>query len=448
MANFSGIAVLIETTKPSEASDWSLPLTSFEEFLRGDDLPKYPMEFWLRIHLAGGLDIDRWSRAFWQQIHLQPLLTARVRWRNEGSWEFIPGESSDEMLQFDRAPERREITPIDLQHQPGLRCWVDQSSGPAVLMLQCHHLVSDALGILGWLARVMQQYHAEVPSPETPLSLRELQQRDGPPRSLLQRCLSGPYDILGFCGLLEYLCHRPAMFGGGEIATQQVSNLSPDVQIQFTRQETDQLRAVASRRRFTLNDLFTTALFRALSRIQQRRSRDECHRPIRIMIPASLRDWSSSRFLVANQVGMLFLDRRPAWFNDRWLLWSVKFELSLCKRWQAARTFLRILDWSRRWWGSLHWLQPTDRSTATAVLSNLGDPWSKLGWPVEASETRPQRLEFWPPLRPGTTVSCGIATTADVLCISLHGDQQRLKHEDIRELRDNYESELRRYLQD
>lgn len=436
---------------PDAPPAWSLPLTNFEEFLRADDQPDYPMEFWLRLRLSGPLDPERWARSFWELVATQPFLTARLRRAEQDTWELIAGAATPCMLKFEPAPDRETAPRIDLEQQPGLRCWVEHAGEHAVITLQCQHVISDAIGILGWLALVVRHYGQTPPVSPASITLAQLKYRDGQPQSVWQRCLHGPYDILGSAGLLEYIAHHPATLGT-PLSTREVAQVDTmehaesELSFTLTAAETQQLRSAAQRLKVTVNDLLAAALFRVLHHALKQESPQEARRSLRIMIPKSLRDPTSSDWLVANQVGMLFLDRRPGWFNDRWLLWSVQLELTLCKRWDAGRTFLRILDWSRRWFGSMSWLQPTNRATATAVQSNLGEPWGLINWPMDLAATRPLQLEFWPPIRPFTALSLGVSKTQGELTATFNCDRRRLNWDVASKLLQNYRVELDRWM--
>gem|GEM_PF-4797923 len=430
-------------------ADWTLPLTNFEEFLRADNLPDYPMEFWLRISLAGPIDVERWSQSFWTLVATQPFLTARLRAAQAGGWELTAGAATPCMLNFGPAPPRHVASPIDLEQQPGLRCWVDNTCEPTRITLQCQHVISDAVGVLGWLALVAQHYKAAQPAPPVSVTPAQLQVRDGQPQSVWQRCLHGPYDILGSAGLIEYISHQPATLvparAGTEISTQLLEQPETELGFTLTEEETARLQATAKRFKVTVNDLLAAALFRVLHARLKADAPREALRPLRIIIPKSLRDPADLHWLVANQVGMLFLDRRPGWFSDRWLLWTVQLELTLCKRWHAGRTFVRILDWSQRWFGTLRWLQPTHRATTTAVQSNLGDAWRLIDWPRDHAAVSPVLLEFWPPVRPFTAVSLGIAKTNGQLTVMFNWDRHRLPASVAGELVDHYRKELDRW---
>lgn len=436
---------MVNTAAPDAQSTWSLQLTNFEEFLRADDHAEYPMEFWFRVTLAGQLDQSRWSESFWQLVETQPFLTARLRRTDGESWELVAGTATQEMLRFEPAPCRTKTPRIDLQQQPGLHCWINQTAETVIITLQCHHVISDALGIFGWLAKVMQRYFALTSPPPVSVSLSALEQRGGPPCTAWQRWLHGPYDILGAAGLLEYVSHRPATLGQTSAVIAGEKSTPAELSLTFTAAETRELLNTSRRLGVTLNDLMATALFRVVHQSLVALQSPETRKPIRIMFPKSLREGELTKDLVANQVGMLFLDRRPGSLNDRWLLWSVHLELSLCKRWKAGRTFLRILDWSRRWFGNMKWLQPQDRATTTAVLSNLGEPWSVAGWPLNQPGLRPELLEFWPPLRPFTAISLGVATTAGRMTISWNWDDRRLTQAETVTLLEQFRATLMRW---
>ncbi|MCE9546163.1 MAG: hypothetical protein K8T25_11665, partial [Planctomycetia bacterium] len=101
-----------------------LPLVAMEHYMLADDLPDYPMTFFLRLILEGQLRRREFERALARTLAKHPLLSATVeplrgRWRN-----WVWGEAPPAAIYWNDGgePEQRYL---DLTQESGLRIKVD-----------------------------------------------------------------------------------------------------------------------------------------------------------------------------------------------------------------------------------------------------------------------------------------------------------------------------------
>lgn len=430
-----------------------LPLSPLELAFLAADVPRYPMQFQLRLQFRGELEREDWMIACRETLCRHPLLTATIRPRAAGGWEWVVDPDRAPALEWVESPAAADQSPLDLQCEPGLRISITLNSDGFALQLQVHHATCDALGSLQFLAEVRERYLARVQgrAPNLPaLEERRLLRRADFGLTRWGWCLRWPQDSLGLLGLWEYRFHQPSALGEARdlpgLNGKEPRLRSSDASLTLTQSQTGQLRDRAPAASVTLNDLLVTALFETLHMTLLSAGRRDADNVLRVTIPTNLRQPEDLATPAANIVSLVFLDRRPGRFRcPQALLRSVHREMWICKLWKAGITLVRILCWQL--WFNGGTLPPPreDRCLSTAVLSNLAEPWKSVGWMGTADPEDPlplQQVQFAPPVSALTAAAIGVVTWNQRLTITLNHDRRRLSDDEAASLLQRFTEHL------
>jgi NRPS condensation-like uncharacterized protein len=189
----------------------------------------------------------------------------------------------------------------------------------------------------------------------------------------------------------------------------------------------------------TLNDVLLAAVFRAVGQWNERASIRPAQSWIRLAVPIDLASSDDRRAVLANYVGIVFVDRRSDRIRQHAeLLAGIHEEMQSIKQQGlgfAMLDVLRILE--RIPYGMRAAVAPT-RSMSTAVVSNLGplDALLPHDRDLTLGRARLMEFDFLVPIRPGTAAAFGIVTYADQLHLAMNYDQQRLTANDAASLAD------------
>jgi hypothetical protein len=414
-------------------SVFPLPLNAIEHYMLADDSAEYPRLFRLVIRLRTNLEESRIAAAFDAAIGRHPLLAARVECEGERPRRWIEREGGSFAIRWAR--EVREpglvreeaVEPIDLRDEPALRVRVDRAFDGDVLTLEFHHAAVDGLGALQFVEDVLLYYVCAPAVVES--KLRELEETRLATRNAFgltgwRRPLRWLYGSLGWLGALEYLLHRPVPLGFAREEEEGTPRKSGFLWRPLSDSETRWLRSATRHDDVTLNDRLLRDVFLAMQEWFELHAPEDRKRHKRIMVPMNLRADVDDTLPACNVVAMINVDRKPHhWRSPLRMLRVLHWELSIVKRLRLGVIFVQILAMLQKLFGLERFLS-RKRCQATCVVSNLG-----VVLPEFTNELV-SGVEFYPPIRPLTTVAIGAATCRDRLNLSLHYDAAALTTEE------------------
>lgn len=260
--------------------------------------------------------------------------------------------------------------------------------------------------------------------------------------SLLGLLLRLPFELWGLViGLATFFLRRPAELhspdGFQPIDSDAVLDMPQRV---LTEQDLATLMRTAHRDGATLNDILSRDLCQAIENWNQQHEGRRRWKPIRVMVPVNLRTEKEEAMPAANVVGMVYLDRRPAWHaSPRWLLKSITWEMSFIKRFRLALAFVRAITVINRIPGGLSFLTRANRCYATCVFSNLGRVLDRTPLPccdgkLTAGGLTLESVAMAPPVRPHTPIGLACITYAGRPRFVLNYDRRVLSGASAEEL--------------
>ncbi len=424
-----------------------------------DDRPDYPAVFHLRLELSGMMQRDPFLAAVDRVLPRHPLLQAVVRHsrRNGLEWAPAPDPQPSVCWAEDSKTDSPWAEPIDPGREIGLRIHVQRRDGRTAILLQLHHACTDGLGAAQLAEELLSAYHAQLAPGDTsallpPLDTRRLRERGKFGLNAVRYALRAPKELAGGLGAIEYFVHRPMPLASSRddaYPADRPTPFLPSCTHTFTPEETTQLRNAARQMGGTTNDLLLRDAFLVLYDWNARLDPAGKNRVIRISVPINMRGPEDHAMPAADVVSMVFLDRRPGKFRSpKGLLWSIRLEMNLVKRWRLGLTMIHSLRLFGKFRGGLQRLLPEHRCLATSVVSNLGEPVRDSSLPrsdgqLVAGDLLLERIEFLPPIRPMTRASFGVVCYAGRLTLSLNYDARHLRADEGRLLLDRFVEQLR-----
>ncbi len=429
-----------------------LPLVPFETYMLTDDRVSHPMTFTIRLKFSGCFNQTAFEQAVPEALARHPLLAAcvaetsgkKLAW----TWTADPTPLVDvaEHSVPLRFPERELI---DLKAGCGVRFWVRHGENRVDMRVQFHHSCCDGVGAYRFIEDLLCAYHNGVVAAEQRVTLRPLdaellKQRTRFGLSWPKLLLRFPLELWGVTiGFAAFFLRRPI-----EIRTEMPNDAEIDDGLTLLDLPAKTL-SVAQLRRMkdaakqdgaTLNDLLASDLSLAVHQWNVRMRASQRWKPIRVMIPTSLRAEGDERMPAANVVAMVFVDRHTTWFpNPRWLLKSIAWELNFIKSLRLGLAFIRGTSLASRIPGGLRFLTRETRCYATCVLSNMGRVLSET--PLEyhngqltAGKMVLERVESAPPIRPHTKVALSVVSYAGRMALILNYDRHAFTRETAEEL--------------
>jgi hypothetical protein len=200
----------------------------------------------------------------------------------------------------------------------------------------------------------------------------------------------------------------------------------------FSQDQLVSLQNRARREGVTLNDLLTRDVCLALAKWNKRHGIAGFWKPIRVVVPVNLRSKAQEAMPAANFVGMVFVDRKPAWYvSSRWLLKTISWELSVIKRLRLALAFVRGTAVVGRIPGGLRFLTRAARCCATGVFSNVGrvldqTPLPECDGKLRAGALTLDGVAFTTTVRPHTLMGLSCVTYAGRMRLVLNYDRHAL----------------------
>ncbi len=400
-----------------------------------DDRPEYPMTCGATFHFDGKFDRDRLEDALREALDRHPMFRAQIRyaWGHAATWVAATKYPQVQWLSDGASEAFDTCTPIDLQHEPGLRIWVQERGDSSELMFDFHHACSDGAGGLVFVGDLLALYAAKFthgrPRPLPTPDFGRLRDRGRFHRGGLWSLEQVRSQLARLPETCRFVTQSPQPL---ETSTPRPLSVMPAPRPRrfFTRvldaTSASMLRTTALAYGATLNDLLIAALFQTLQQWNARRRRPEPQDLLRILMPANLRCRADSKLPAANRMSYAFLTQRAADAHDfARLIREVSAETARIRR---LRLPLVILD-QMGYLDALKLAFPLVLSSrwcfATAVLSNVGDPTRRFRAQLRrndgllvAGNVRLTGLSGITSLRPLTRASLFVNTYADQLRIN------------------------------
>lgn len=413
-----------------------------------DSRRSHPLTFFMRFEIAEQLDRSRLRAAVELCSRLHPLLAATID-RRFGQWVWqLSGPPPSLTTHFPSAylQSRRDWT-FDLRRESGLRMSLASSpNGGSELWLQVHHSCSDARGILHFIRDVQAAYDQSLS--ESTIRQRELAARQG----LASRAIGFSSHVTSYLNprspkwdrIWKYFSRRSRPLhatlsqANSVSGTQDFSPAFESCRLPFENDAWKQRRG-QFHGQATLNDSLLSALFQSLAAQQLRNSPHTKDTWLRIGVPIDMRDRQLSPPFACNCSSLVFLDQRISSTQDQVeLLHQVHSEMRYIKHHRLGSVFFDCLALAHSLPLAM-WLAVSDqRCAVSAVASNLGavEFSNRTGFTI-------RKLDFLPPLRPGTTVAVGMSTYNTQLSLSLHYDGRLLAAADAQVLLEQLSTSMR-----
>jgi hypothetical protein len=146
---------------------------------------------------------------------------------------------------------------------------------------------------------------------------------------------------------------------------------------------------------------------------------------------------------IANRVGMIFVDRRLRQLQGPQLLQGLAKEMLRVKRWRLGQTSAKLLWVARFLPGGIQNFLVSRACWATAVLSNLGQPFgSRDAPPIKFGASVVENVFFVTPIRDKTSVAMGVVTFGGRLNLTLHYDPSVISLSHAEKLLDDFQTRL------
>ncbi|MGQ0636706.1 MAG: hypothetical protein ACT4QC_19010 [Planctomycetaceae bacterium] len=419
-----------------------LALTPFEQYMLADDRRDYPMTFFIELVLSGALDRKAFENSLAGALSRHPLLRA-VAQRRATSWHWVAARQGPALVWSDGPPELPRLCDrrLDVRRAPGVRIWVGRTNDRSRVVFQFHHAATDGIGAVRFLGdllalygRATAEFEAEGPTLDDlqPAALRERGQLwpDGrPPAGFWKRVVPRLSEFVGRrpCGLAR----RPAGLESAACAPDKP--FDPFVTRILSRQALAGLKAVATRRGVTPNELYLLAMFRTLKLWNVDHGREPWLKPYRIGVPTSLRSPLHDGSPAANVLSYVFLTRHVQSLADEdALLRYIHRESEILLSSGDSRLLPMSLAWLRRVPGAMALTTRIPFRFVTAMLANVGEVRRQLGnrFPLKrgrcvAGNVTLEALLGAAPVRPGSSVGTSVGTYAGRLFINFNCDPLR-----------------------
>ena len=434
----------------SEMQGKALTFAPFEHYMLADDSVECPMCFYVKVRFSGRPEHHDFDSAVRRALVRHPLLRSLVRGSVQGrtrelSWEIVDApaltiswHSIDELAKFHVDPQ------IDLRQEIGMRLFVfeDAAKNESTLIVQAHHACTDATGILQLISDVLSTYgqgdgaNADL----FELNLDAIHERANFDTTRLQWFLRIGRDVKR---LVKFARNSPDRIASRSNASRPSENESLSrpchCEAQISSADLTSVRSFAKHHNASVNDVLLHCLFSTLHRWNL--EHDSQQRKVRIGMAINLRSNSNVALPAMNLVSLAFVNRPQS--EDRIeSLKRIADETRFIKDYRMGLLLCRVVSAFGRIRGGMQRLLAANRSVATSILSNLGDPFSLSHWNenvhtplcAEGRNLAIERIDLLPPLRRNIDVVFGAVTHKGQLNIALHFNSSRLSKADAEEL--------------
>ncbi len=214
-------------------------------------------------------------------------------------------------------------------------------------------------------------------------------------------------------------------------------------------EELRKLSAAVADAKVTINDWLLRDFFVAVDDFRTRQQATTQGEWIRVSVPINLRQGTDARMPAANLVSMVFLDRTPQQIADSaGLLHGIHKEMDSIRRRQSGLIFIVALWIVRLLPGGLAKWVNRDCCEATCVLSNLGramvdSPLPRSNEKIVAGNVLLDGIDFFAPVRNGTSVSVALIYYAGGLRLCMHYDSRHITEAQADDLMATYLRKIR-----
>jgi hypothetical protein len=475
-----------------------LPLTGIEYFFLWDDSSQYPKRFRVALQFVGSIDWIAWNQSLLEAVSRHPMLVAHLTASKPLQW-FIPTDPAIKVCwgngDFGTSPFEAEM---DLEHEAGLRIWggeVDENhpnakpetepmtlATGAVLpttakptpeagtdgssisnknaryffVVECHHAVSDGLGLRQCVAEWILIYDQLTSKGESKGKLITLDPSRLANRGVVKRPLptsdTRPPTLLESiklsCSFLTLFPKKLASSAGLQRSLSKPPNHIHRVLV-LSPEETDHVLNAEEVQSATFNDLAVAAVLKMVvdwNKKQSGQNLSEKHsgkQRLRVMIPVDLRSIQDMRMPAANRLGFGFVVADSKICSDRQSLIARVFEQTKALRqFGLGWDFPEIFNFVSRMPTIARLLARIPLNGATAVVTNLGDLTRRHRRQLVAmddlyprsGDLKLEAVFCVPPLRPKTLIGIGLCRCGDTLAIGLILDGSRFSPADAHEL--------------
>lgn len=447
-------AVRKDTTDASRVLP--LRLTPFERYMLADDRADYPMTFFIELVLSGSLDRGAFESALNCALAGHPLLQSVVE-RRAGCWHWVPSDERPQAVWSEGDPLLPTLRQcrINLEQQPGVRVWVGRRDARARAVFQFHHAATDGIGAVGFLGDLLALYGRTTAA--DPEDRPELEERV--PAALLERgrLWSGGSAPAGIwkraaARMVEFASRQPCVVAQRSSESSRPIHLPADPFVTRILERTmlAALKAEATRRGVTCNELYLLAMFRTLQEWNADCGHYDARASFRIGVPSSLRTPIHDGSPAANIISYMFLTRRGAEIADEpSLLRFIHRESQLVLNSEDSRLLPFSLGWIGCIPGGIPFLTRLPVRFATAMLANVGDVRRQLGgrFPLRrgrcvAGNVTLEGLLGAAPVRPGMHLGMSLGTYGGRLFVNLNCDPLRFSASDAARMADLFIARL------
>jgi len=450
----------LSTTSRSD-DIFPLPLTPFEQAMVIDDRRTYPMNCGAEFVFRGEGDPRALQSAFKKAVARHPMLRAGLHQDRRGglSWVRTDRHPTLEWLNTDQPNSVfANPQPFDLYSEAPLRLWIVADKETTRLQFEWHHACFDAVGGMLLIEDLFVAYDNEVGSSGKSVHLRVLDEnilakRGGMSiaagQSFWKRVVATWKD---YRKSLHLSLHPPIPLAvpatqRAETAARGTRYIVEHFDFEFLRS----LRHVASGHGATFNDFVVHQLFVVLNRWNKTHGLADPRSHIRVVLPMSLRGPLENEMSAANCLSYAFVTRSHKQVSsDVNLLEGIRNETESIRRYLLPVNMLKKLAWLNRLGMNMESFFRDDSCSATALLTNLGDPTRRFynRFPREDGYIRVgnmllENIVGIAPLRPLTRAVFDIFTYANRLSVALRCDPHCFNEVATRQLLDAFLTQLR-----
>lgn len=429
---------------PLPSDLFPLPLSDFEYYMLSDDRPTYPMVFVMTVHVSGALLEQPLRESLRELLTSQPLLDCRVeRLRGKG-WCWVRQTESAELLDWHSTDHASvaafvpEVRTISLQRDRGIFVDVRAATDCATVTLYLHHACCDGIGALQLIGELFARYGQKTAGPDSKRPEFELPDSD----ALLQRenYAAGESGIQrqrkslrrSVGKIARLLLRKPVLLAGsakisGAVGAQRTRAIQSQL---LPRRLNRSLRAVASQRKVSINDLFVCEMLLHIRDWNRQARQPFGRRWIRLAIPLSMRTSRHEGVPACNIVSYALVTRREQDCDDpETLLQSIHQQTSDVLFNREGIVCLKLFRVLRKLPGAMRGFLSLKSCLSTLVLANVGDvrrrfrcrfPLQKGKW--IAGNVVIEQLHGVAPVRPNTRAAMSIGEYAGELSFSLRTD--------------------------
>lgn len=441
----------VATTEEQQSSHnnlFPLKLTSFEEYMRLDDRPNYPMSFFIEIKLSGDINPESMDASLKSALKRHPLLTAHVDTPLFGRARWLDAKDFPQISWFDGRPILPAVADrfVDLRKTSGLRIWAGINPGETRIVFQFHHAVTDGLGAIQFIGDLLAYYGQKTcgtdEAPElAPVNRQVLRDRGqlSEPGHEHQRVIS---HLLWWCTHLA--CNYPTGIKFPSNRNDQFND--PFVTRIIDSKTTRKLKKEATKKGGTPNEIYTLAMFQLLRQWNIQHSAASDHSAVRVGIPITLRTANHQEAPAANVLSYMLLTRK---FHD---IENADQTMEYISR--TSADVLNSGDHALVTWtigvfdkfpGLLRAVTHVPARYATAMLANVGDVKRALRnrFPMDrgrcvAGNLILEHLLGAAPTRPGTHLGLSLGHYAGKLYMNLNCDPWKCSRVDAEKMADHY----------